>query len=577
MRQTWLLFAVILAATGTASTTAPRLEQQANEYSAEAPKTILELQQFRQSNSIPVAAKDGRQGMATLIDLNPQIGAWYVLKVAWAGRPEAAYHLENPKPKAQKLMLDAGGLFLVAGKRRIPCDVFTSDSLALARSSGPVFAPVCEGLMYLRNRASGSRTTLEAATEFVRDRVWGGEKIIEFGHVLTGDTHREAGALGNKVPAAAPGRDVPLDALVDSSFRERSLTSNNLGLDLGGAERKGMHPGAWYPASGNPGVFASIIQPDLIDPAILQSYKKTVNNLDHVESGALCYLIAFDLEQFDLGFALGTSYPGVVWSERVPERMRDAKLAGPDGIGNIVPLLSTGLLNPENARTTVAAFTGGFKRTHGAFKYGELSQKNHGSHYGFIESGVVFSKLQPGLATVFTLDDGSVQMKTWNEADNQLLARVKFARQNGVALVEFDEAARATVPGALVSRWGPGNWSGSQDAKLRTIRSAAALQKSNGKRFLIYAVFSDATPSAMARVFQAYRSEYAMLLDMNALEHTYCALYRRSASRMAIDHLIKGMSQVDKKSPSGQPLPRFLAVPDNRDFFYVMRREEAKR
>ena len=77
------------------------------------------------------------------------------------------------------------------------------------------------------------------------------------------------------------------------------------------------------------------------------------------------------------------------------------------------PLVSTGLISPENARRTVATFTGGFKRIHGAFKFGEFASKNYGSHYGFLENGVVFSKLQPGLATVFVLDDGSIQMKTW--------------------------------------------------------------------------------------------------------------------------------------------------------------------
>ena len=109
------------------------------------------------------------------------------------------------------------------------------------------------------------------------------------------------------------------------------------------------------------------------------------------------------------------------------------------------------------------------------------------------------------------------------------------------------KAARSSVPGRLVARWGPGNWSGSEDAKLRTIRSGAALQKSHGKRFLIYAVFSDATPSAMARVFQAYRCDYAMLLDMNALEHTYLrAVSKVGIADMSVDHLIKGMSEVDK-------------------------------
>jgi hypothetical protein len=58
---------------------------------------------------------------------------------------------------------------------------------------------------------------------------------------------------------------------------------------------------------------------------------------------------------------------------------------------------------------------------------------------------------------------------------------------------------------------------------------------------------------------------------MNALEHTYLALYRRSGSQMFVDHLLKGMSAVDK-SAAGELVPRFLGYPDNRDFFYLMRR-----
>ena len=47
----------------------------------------------------------------------------------------------------------------------------------------------------------------------------------------------------------------------------------------------------------------------------------------------------------------------------------------------------------------------------------DVALRNHGSHYGFIENGVIFSTLQPGLATVFALDDGRVEMKTWSDAD----------------------------------------------------------------------------------------------------------------------------------------------------------------
>jgi hypothetical protein len=140
--------------------------------------------------------------------------------------------------------------------------------------------------------------------------------------------------------------------------------------------------------------------------------------------------------------------------------------------------------------------------------------------------------------------------------------------------VESDAQTHTTIAGRLVNRWGPGNWSGSQDMKLRTIRAAAAIQVNGERRYLVYAVFSSATPSAMARVFQAYRCRYAMQLDMNALEHTYLAILRREASGIKLEYLIKGMSQVDTMF-KGRVVPRFIGVPDNRDFFYVMRRVES--
>jgi hypothetical protein len=63
-----------------------------------------------------------------------------------------------------------------------------------------------------------------------------------------------------------------------------------------------------------------------------------------------------------------------------------------------------------------------------------------------------------------------------------------------------------------------------------------------------------------------------MHLDMNALEHTYLALYVRDADRLVIEHLVQGMGEVDKKA-AGSPIPRFLGLPDDRDFFYLVRRE----
>jgi len=554
---------------------------QVKEYEAEAPKTVVELQQFRETTSVKIKAKSGREAIATLMNLNPAINVGFVLKIAWKdGGSEAVYHLENPKPQSRKLLLDEkypSGLVIAEGTNRYSCDLFGAGALEQATASSLIFQPLCEDRIYLRNPATGHRTTLEAATDFLRKRVWGGEKIIALGHILMGERHRETGRIEPQMESAAGAKrgagagDLPLPALIDSNYVDRLLTSSNLGIDVEGPERPGMRPGAWYAASGNPGVYVSILQPNLIDPPILQSYKTAVNRLDSVEASALCYLIAFDLDRFELEYALGTEHPKVGWSNRTLEKMRNPKLPGPDGIGSIQPLIATGLVSPENARKTVATFTGGFKRAHGAFKYGDLALRNHGSHYGFIENGVVFSKLQPGLATIFVLDDGSVEMKTWTEADNARLAGIRHARQNGVPLIEVDNPSQSPAPGALVRQWGAGNWSGSQDGKLRTMRSGAALQKGHGKQFLIYAVFSDATPSAMVRIFQAYQCDYAMLLDMNALEHTYLALYRRSGSQIFVDHLLKGMSVLEK-SASGELVPRFLGYADNRDFFYLTRR-----
>jgi len=541
--------------------------------------TIVDLQPLRQTTSAHVHSGSGKDGIATLDNLNPSIGAWYLLSVAWKdGTSEPPWHLENLKPHAAQVLLDEkypAGIVIEEGASRVQCDLFDGP-LGQGRGSKLIYYPLCGGRLYLRNPAKGQRTALEGATEFLRDQVWGGEKVIVLVHHLLADRYRETGEAVNRGQnaAGAAAAGMPSAALIDSAYADRLVVPEQLGIELEKSGVNGMTPGAWYPAAGSTGVYVSVIQPGFIQPSILQSYRSLVSNLDSVENSSLSYLIAFDLDQFELGFASGTDNPGVGWSDRVLPQMRDPNLSGPDGIGNIAPLIATGLIGPEDGRRTIATFTGGFKRNHGAFKYGDLALKNHGSHYGFIEDGVVFSKLQPGLATVFMLDDRFLDMKTWTEGDDKLLTKIKFARQNGVPLVESGK------PGTLVNRWGPGNWSGSENEKLRTIRAGVALQSSHGKRFLIYAVFSDATPSAMARVFQAYQCDYAMLTDMNALEHTYLALYQRSGSEMTVEHLLKGMSVLDKaadKSANAQVVPRFLGFPDNRDFFYVMRRSAPER
>ena len=545
--------------------------------------SILDLQPFRQVSSNRIKSDVGVQGTATLVNLNPAVNSWYILEVDWQDGSKSSYHLENPQPRTEKVLLDPkypSGIEISQGNARYSCTLFqnkTNSPLDQARNSQAPYASLCDGRLFLRNPVKGHRTKLEAQAEFFRTQVWGGEKVAVIFHHLLEDSHRETSKLsdpGGQGSTAAGGskpEDAPPPAAIDPKYAGRVLTPSGIGVTLENVHN-GVAPGAWYSASGNPGVYVSLIEPQLVDGAILESYKALVNPLDSVEASSLCYLVAFDLDRFDLGYELGTEHPSTEWSEHIQPAMKDPKLPGPDGIGTVAPLVPTGMVSPASVSKTVATFTGGFKRLHGAFKSGELATKNHGSHYGFAEDGVVFSKLEPGLATVFVLDDGSVQMKTWDAQDDSILPKIRHARQNGVPVVEFDEKSEATVPGRFVSKWGPGNWSGSEEQKLRTIRAGTALLSNGRKRFLIYAVFSDATPSAMARVFQAYRCRYGMHLDMNALEHTYLALYRRTGSQLFVDYLLSGMSEVDKTASGGE-VPRFLGYPDNRDFFFVMRRD----
>ena len=400
------------------------------------PKSMVELQPFRQTTSIKLAAAGERFG--TLVNLNPNINVWYLLSVRSAGgTPEISYHLENPRPRERKLLLDekfpAGLVIVDAGKHSV-CYLFDSASvLDQARSSRIPFYPLCGDRILLRNSTIGHRTNLEANADFIRDHVWGVEDVLSLCNKLIGDRYRDTGNNQDTAQSGASrerSSNLPLPAMIDPRSANRGLTSGNLGIALENAPPGGMTPGAWYAAKGNQGIYVSLIQPNLIAPEILQSHKNVVNTLDGAEASALCYLVAFDLDQFDLAYALGTDHPRVGWSDRALPQMRDPKLPGPDGIANISPLVSTGLLSPAAGARTAAVFTAGFKRSHGAFRYGDLALVNHEVIKGFIESGVC-SCFQPGLATILVLDNGAASMKTWDVADNTLLPRINSARQNG--------------------------------------------------------------------------------------------------------------------------------------------------
>jgi len=544
-------------------------------------ETVVDLQPFRRVTSAAIRAADGLTGRARLFDLSPNVREWYLLEVRWREDEQPSfYHLENPRPASQRLELDAEGLALVDPQLRVRCALWSGLRLALetAARSGLPYAPLCGDGIYVRNPARGSKTKVEWATDFLRDYIPKGDAITSLvkriffqDHFLLPAHDVDLGGAGSGPPRPLRGGNAPDAARIDPAFAARAVVAQGLVLDVEGAAGRTLAVGRWYTAAHAPGVFVSAIHPNAIAPELLLGHRDRVSQLDPVEGDALDYLVAFDLKKFDIAFSMGTEHPRVDWSSRAPEDVRDPTLPGPDGIGDVAPLVRTGLVPPWAAERVAASFTGGFRRSHGAFKWGELSERNHGSHYGFLESGVLLSTLQPGLATLFVLADGSVKMRTWSNADHALLPSVRHALQNGVPILERDEQTGVGIPGRLVDKWGLGNWSGSMDVRFRTVRAGVCLQQHPDGDFLIYGYFSSATPSAMARVFQAYSCSYAMMLDMNALEHTYLALYILQSSGLHAEHLIDGMGVLDK-SAGGHELPRFIGFPDNRDFFYLLRR-----
>jgi hypothetical protein len=557
------------------------LEARMDEYRALRTKSVLEIQPWRAIETIDAIGLAGETGRAMLVNINPTINAWYVLTLDWGGgRPAQSYHLVNEKASVLDLVLDPKfpyGIVAVNSVESSPCALWSEEApkrLTDATSSPTPYVSLCEGRVTLRLPTEGRRTRIEKVTDFLRDNIWQGEAITAFVRMtFYQDAFLQTGEL---VDAAVPNRispEGPAPARLAPEAKDHLLTATGLGIDLVTRTPGQLGVGKWYSKKGVEGIYVSAVRPEFIHSEILDSHRTEVTSMDEVERGAIAYLVAFDLSRFEVGFMVGTDHPRLGWSERVPEPMRDDRLPGPDGFDQIKPLVSTGVLDPGAASRVVATFTGGFKRSHGAFKTGDLALRNRGSHYGFIERGTILSKLQPGLATLYVLDDGSVEAKTWRSEDDALLPRIAFARQNGVPLIEPDPEMGEIGPGKLVSSWAQGNWSGSHEGRFRTLRAGICTTEHNGDKFLIYGYFSTATPSAMTRVFQAYGCNYAMLTDMNALEHTYLAIYTPDSGTMIVEHLIDEMSVLDQTEGDGI-LPRFVGLADNRDFFFLLRRED---
>ncbi|MEX3014759.1 hypothetical protein [Gymnodinialimonas hymeniacidonis] len=534
------------------------VDEQLAQLNQNVPGTIFAMQPYR--NAQTLTGEDGTT--YTLTSLNPRVNSWFVLEIAPEGGRSRFAHFENGAPDTWDISLidEDGPTLLIEGEGdSFACAPWDDGELEEAQTSALPFAPVCDWSLFVRNPVSGNRTTREAVAEFLRDNIVFGESIV---NLIKGAFFEDAfmvSSEGEEEVEEIDGVELLGTALLDSTPNMRPY----MGFELSGTDAGAMTAGSWYEVESSPGIYASVMQPSMIANEVFQV--PGANGLDSIERRADVYLVAFDMARFEIGYELGTEHPRLGWSSRPSNRHGQGR--GPDGFDQPDPLVRTGMLSPAFVERVAATFTGGFKRDHGAWRFGDYATFNYGHHYGFMQNGVLISRLWPNLATMYLTQDGEVDMRTWSEEDDALLSDLVFARQNGVPIIEDG------VPGGRVTSWGGGNWSGDANATLRTLRGGACMRTVEGRQFLIYAYFSSATPSAMARTFQAYQCDYAMLLDMNSQEHTYMALYvhdEEGEEEMQWQHLVSGMAEAD---PDNGRIARFIGAPDNRDFFYLLRRQ----
>ena len=482
------------------------------------------------------------------IDLNPSIGRWILLKIPGLDGQAHWAHLDLGQEGNSKASLGADGNLHIEprGAKPVVCKLDTAAARAeIIKNYSEPFTAICAGAAFVRSKpAKGYKSNLESVTDWLREQGPMGEKLITWRKDLF--PHDGDSAQTGDGSAAAQSAAGPSPApLVPGA--PQSLSAANIGFKLAS---RSIGNGAWVPVIGAPGVWTSTTSASFVPPIFS----------DHKGSDSLAYFMAIELNAIDPRYSVGVDHPGVVWSSRAPS---PHEAGGPDGFGSLDPLDRVGMVPPWAMTQLTAVIAGGFKREHSAFKAGPLSSKNHGSHYGFAEAGVILSKLQPGLATFFQRTGETAQIKVWGPEDEAKGSdKLIFARQNGLPLLENG------IPGKDLAISFTGNWSGNQEGSPETMRSSLCIADRNGKSYLLYGVYSKAVPKDMAQILKAYNCKFAMQMDMNAPALTYAAVVGKDEK--GTPKYMPLLGSMDDRNFGGTG--RFTNTPDTRDFIYFERR-----
>jgi hypothetical protein len=537
-------------------------------------KALFQLQPYKQE--MTATYQDDFFLSSSLLNLNTHINTWYLLDLIDKNGVEKTYNILSTSDDL-KLSLDPKIPELLIKEypnNNYRCDINNEISRVVAAERHTKFShiSVCNDLLLVVMKQDGSRSMIERGAEVLR---WlGGDaaegvinaakySIFNDKYLIRERTGESADTWdetdNNGLPRAA----------VEAKYRRTTIPTRHLGLVTEKGE-KSLLAGKWYPLQNYPDVYASLIMPGMVSWEIQHSHRDRVNPLGGEERRAVVYLMAFSLSRYTLGWGHGTDHPGVGWSPRAIHIKKNNPY-GPDGFDKLEPLIPLGNVPPFHWTKTIGTISGGFQNRHSAFRYGELSKTHKAHQYGFMENGVMLSSPNQDLATVIIYKGGRVELKRWTEQDNKKLPRIRHLRQNGVPLIQRDENGHG-IPGKYVKYWSQGNWSGTADKQLMAPRGAGCLIETPLDNYMVYAYFSGATPSAMARVFQAYGCNFALQLDMNSPGQAYASLFRPKGdgSSFDIELLVTNMHMY---MGGHKTSPRYFIKPDYKDFFYIMQRE----
>ena len=500
-----------------------------------------------------------------LINLNPYINRWFVLE--FVGKKRYRIHLDNRDTNNHVFLSQTGIVLQKIDNPTVStnCHLWKSKkehllTIRFNEFKNPYF-PVCNGLIYLRlKRSSKTKLSLtEWTTEILRTTDFGEDIINSVKPMLVSlkAESAEQELIEKEIaPSKAAMNHGPLAAKTHLQSNELPLVSSehNLGFTRKLSESP-FYYGHWYQTNMHKGIFTGLFIPNLIPDDIKKSYPKKVFPIIEDEKDKLIYLTAYDLSEFTLRYAVGTTEPPINTNKGSYGRVASLRRS-------LVPI---GSIPPYHLSNAVGVFVGGFKNRHSMILYGP----HKGKKYGYIEKGVELAPMSPGLATLSIDKRGHVKIDRWpSKLTDRIEARKEIvsARQNGVMLIHNDE------PGPLVNSWHHGNWSADAKGVRQSLRSGVCLQEHQGKTYLIFMAFTSVTPSTMVKVMQSFSCRYGMHLDMNAHMYLHNAIYEINTDKsFKVEYLNKEMLY-----PPGLKRHRFILDNNSRDFFYIMRKENDK-